>query len=163
MLRIKSFSTHTLLKAAYSRISRHLTNFFKELQMSTFVQKVNVVTGAAEWCQESEDYDYHQEVARSAYADMLHDHDRVSFYLNYLPREADLLKCWCGEVNTIFCFCFQNMKYYNGLELAITELHRQGKKAIVLDIGTGTGLLSMMAAKLGADTIYACEVMPILS
>ena len=27
----------------------------------------------------------------------------------------------------------------------------------VLDIGTGTGLLSMMAASLGADTVVACE------
>ena len=28
----------------------------------------------------------------------------------------------------------------------------------VMDIGTGTGLLSMMAATAGADTITACEV-----
>lgn len=36
-------------------------------------------------------------------------------------------------------------------------MHERGKKAHVLDIGTGTGLLSMMAAKCGADTITACE------
>lgn len=30
--------------------------------------------------------------------------------------------------------------------------------ANVLDIGTGTGLLSMMAARHGADFIVACEV-----
>jgi predicted nicotinamide N-methyase len=34
-----------------------------------------------------------------------------------------------------------------------------GRKAHVLDIGTGTGLLSLMAAKSGADTVVACEVM----
>lgn len=28
----------------------------------------------------------------------------------------------------------------------------------MLDIGTGTGLLSMMAATAGADTVTACEV-----
>lgn len=28
----------------------------------------------------------------------------------------------------------------------------------MLDIGTGTGLLSLMAAKSGADTVVACEV-----
>lgn len=33
-----------------------------------------------------------------------------------------------------------------------------GKKVHVLDIGTGTGLLAMMAAKCGADSVYACEV-----
>ncbi|XP_076279439.1 arginine methyltransferase 7 isoform X2 [Lasioglossum baleicum] len=33
-----------------------------------------------------------------------------------------------------------------------------GEKANVLDIGSGTGLLSMMAATCGADTITACEV-----
>lgn len=28
----------------------------------------------------------------------------------------------------------------------------------VLDIGTGTGLLAMMAAECGADSVHACEV-----
>ena len=32
-----------------------------------------------------------------------------------------------------------------------------GEEVHVLDIGTGTGLLSMMAASLGADTVVACE------
>ena len=37
-------------------------------------------------------------------------------------------------------------------------MHHRGIQARVLDIGTGTGLLSMMAAKSGADVITACEV-----
>ena len=52
----------------------------------------------------------------------------------------------------------KNEKYYVALKSAIEKTHREGKKANVLDIGTGTGLLSMMAAKCGADTITACEV-----
>lgn len=52
----------------------------------------------------------------------------------------------------------QNEKYYIALKAAIEKKHQAGEEANVLDIGTGTGLLSMMAARCGADTITACEV-----
>lgn len=52
----------------------------------------------------------------------------------------------------------RNKKYYQAIKLAVQEMHEQGKKAKVLDIGTGTGLLSMMAATAGAEQITAIEV-----
>ncbi|CAG4946707.1 unnamed protein product [Parnassius apollo] len=94
--------------------------------MQVFTQRRNPITGSTEWDVQHEDYDYHQEIARSAFADMLHDSER-------------------------------NKKYYRALQLAIEKMHSDGKKANVLDIGTGTGLLSIMAAKCGADSIIACE------
>ncbi|XP_055685899.1 protein arginine N-methyltransferase 7 [Lutzomyia longipalpis] len=51
----------------------------------------------------------------------------------------------------------RNQKYYAALKGAIASLHSRGLKANVLDIGTGTGLLSMMAVASGADTVVACE------
>ncbi|NWR74371.1 ANM7 methyltransferase, partial [Centropus unirufus] len=95
--------------------------------MKTFCGRANPTTGAMEWLEEDEDYDYHQEIARSRYADMLHDKDR-------------------------------NTKYYQGIRAAVSRVKERGEKAIVLDIGTGTGLLSMMAASAGADFCYAIEV-----
>lgn len=95
--------------------------------MKTFCGRPNPTTEDTEWEEESEEYDFHQEIARSSYADMLHDYDR-------------------------------NKKYYQGIQAAVGRVKARGEAAIVLDIGTGTGLLSMMAVTAGADYCYAVEV-----
>jgi tetratricopeptide (TPR) repeat protein len=45
----------------------------------------------------------------------------------------------------------------------IAALQEAGPDARVLDIGTGSGLLSMMAARAGARSITACEMVPIIA
>lgn len=52
----------------------------------------------------------------------------------------------------------QNEKYYQGIRAAVARVKARGERVIVLDIGTGTGLLSMMAVTAGADYCYAVEV-----
>lgn len=49
-------------------------------KMSVFTQKKNPITGKTEWDIQHEDYDYHQEIARSSFADMLHDSERNRKY-----------------------------------------------------------------------------------
>lgn len=75
---------------------------------------------------ENEQFDYYQEVARSGFADMLHDSER-------------------------------NQKYSMGIKLAIHTMKSRGRKANVLDIGTGTGLLAMLASQHGADSVITIE------
>nr|XP_039254174.1 protein arginine N-methyltransferase 7-like isoform X1 [Styela clava] len=102
--------------------------FRLKMSQLLFNQRINPTTGKMEWvAQNKEDYDYFQDVARSSYADMLHDTER-------------------------------NQMYYKAIKLAVKSMHERGKGAKVLDIGTGTGLLSMMAATAGADSITAIEV-----
>lgn len=45
----------------------------------------------------------------------------------------------------------------------IAAIAAAGPEARVLDIGTGSGLLSMMAARAGAKAITACEVVPVIA
>ncbi|XP_078602740.1 protein arginine N-methyltransferase 7-like [Branchiostoma floridae x Branchiostoma japonicum] len=51
----------------------------------------------------------------------------------------------------------RNKKYKAGLELAIGRVRGRGQRVHVLDIGTGSGLLSMLAVQAGADRVTACE------
>ncbi|KAJ0068921.1 hypothetical protein NL108_014900 [Boleophthalmus pectinirostris] len=95
--------------------------------METFTGRVKPACGAEETREEREEEDFHQDIARSSFADMLHDHDR-------------------------------NIKYYQGIRAAVARVKARGEPVIVLDIGTGTGLLSMMAVTAGADFCYAVEV-----
>ena len=49
-----------------------------DLQTSSIlVQSLNPMSGKSEWKMQPEDYDYQQELARAAFADMLHDSERV--------------------------------------------------------------------------------------
>ncbi|XP_071172911.1 protein arginine N-methyltransferase 7-like [Mytilus edulis] len=114
-----------LFTFSFSRFICHY-RFESHLNMSSFVSSINHISGKSSWVMQDENYDYHQEIARSAYADMLHDTER-------------------------------NKKYFLALGKAIQLKRDKGEKVHVLDIGTGTGLLSMMAASLGADTVTACE------
>lgn len=53
----------------------------------------------------------------------------------------------------------KNEKYYQGIRAAVSRVKARGERVVVLDIGTGTGLLSMMAVTAGADYCYAIEVL----
>jgi tetratricopeptide (TPR) repeat protein len=52
----------------------------------------------------------------------------------------------------------------DAFEAAIVQaLHMAGPEARLLDIGTGSGLLAMIAARAGAQNVVACEVVPLIA
>lgn len=74
---------------------------------------------------------YRSVVASSQMVSMLHDEDRNAAYASAITRAVT----------------------------AWREAHG-GARPVVLDIGTGTGLLAMLAARAGAKAVYACELFP---
>ena len=73
--------------------------------------------------------DYEQNVARASFGDMVNDYER-------------------------------NELFFKGIKKAIQNLKLKNESPIyALDIGCGTGLLSMMAIKLGADKVLGFIVL----
>jgi protein arginine N-methyltransferase 7 len=52
----------------------------------------------------------------------------------------------------------RNSRYEQAIDLVVKRHHRLSGGPHVLDIGTGTGLLAMMAARSGAKKVTACEM-----
>ena len=70
---------------------------------------------------------------------------------------ADLVPFWHIPM-------LNDVRRNDAFEAAIkAALAEAGPDARVLDIGTGSGLLSMMAARAGAQSITACEVVPVIA
>jgi protein arginine N-methyltransferase 7 len=91
--------------------------------------RLNVDEGGLLWVPEADAaHTYKSAIAMSQMTSMLHDRDR-------------------------------NEKYNVAISMAVRDFHAKFKRwPIVLDVGTGTGLLAMMAVRAGAEHVYACEV-----
>lgn len=79
----------------------------------------------------------------------LHTVTCINFLIDFFRALPLFLPCF---------FLLQNEKYYHATMKAVKRLKDSGKKIHMLDIGTGTGLLAMMAVRSGADRATACEV-----
>ena len=56
--------------------------------------------------------------------------------------------------------CLSDKKRVNSFEKAIAETIKKGD--LVLDVGSGTGILTFLALKHGASKVYAVEIDPYL-
>ena len=84
----------------------------------------------------------------------------VQMHMLQAKRICDDIRVHCTFIvcSLICSTCLQNQLYFTAIKHAVQCVRSQGLEPRVLDIGTGTGLLAMMAAKAGAKCVTACEV-----
>lgn len=114
-------------------------------------------------------------VAANNHAVMLSDAGRKREALREFQRALDHLPGNVHIRHQIRRLCAEQVPFWHipmmndtrrndAFEAAITAaIAAVGPDARVLDIGTGSGLLSMMAARAGAASVTACEVVPIIA
>eukprot|EP01134_Creolimax_fragrantissima_P000926 CFRG0926T1 len=103
----------------------------------SFISRVNPTTKQVQWEAHTDDYSFDEEIAASGYGDMVHDTERNIRYQEAIVKAVEKIRLKREE------------DIAKGLE---TE------PILVLDIGAGTSLLSLMAAEAGADEVVACEL-----
>ena len=52
----------------------------------------------------------------------------------------------------------RNESYCLAIERVVAKMKREGEECHCLDMGAGSGLLAMMAARSGADSVVACDL-----
>nr|XP_046472761.1 protein arginine N-methyltransferase 9-like isoform X1 [Neodiprion pinetum] len=80
---------------------------------------------------------------------------------NFLPAERNLQNAFSMAVDRWHFPMLNDTARNRGFRRAIQKRIAQGYD-VVLDIGTGTGLLSLYAHEAGAKEIYACECSPVM-
>jgi type II protein arginine methyltransferase len=80
---------------------------------------------------------------------------------NFLPAERNLQNAYSMAVDRWHFTMLNDRSRNHAFHQAITKRIHLGYNT-VLDIGTGTGLLSLYARDAGAHKIYACEYSPVM-
>lgn len=81
---------------------------------------------------------------------------------NFLPAERNLQNAYSMAVDRWHFTMLNDKKRNSAFEHAIRRRINQGFNT-VLDVGTGTGLLSLYAKDAGAKTVYACECSEVMT
>ncbi|ETV78580.1 hypothetical protein H257_08080 [Aphanomyces astaci] len=113
----------------YSYLDEDTNEVVEGVSSVVLSSRLNPESGGLMWVEEEDSAEtYKNVVSMSQMTSMLRDLDRNAAYEHGIRR---------------------------GIEKFIATHHR---RPIVLDIGTGTGLLAMLAARHGAEHVYACEM-----
>ncbi|KAG7203802.1 hypothetical protein KM043_013819 [Ampulex compressa] len=117
-------------------------------------------------------YPYNSRMLNNFAAHLLRNNDPIAAikYLKralqvdpaFLPAERNLQNAFSMAVDRWHFPMLNDKRRNNAFERAIRKRISQGYNT-VLDVGTGTGLLSLYARDAGAKSIYACECSPVMA